>query len=160
MDSLNLQRCLDELLDLGKKNRLLYFSETGGIIKTISSFSASDFLSSLLNNKRFSIFDLDRYQHALNLTNEELNSSNKRMEFYFKAKDKYLTGIHKNDELLLLPKRAGLYSTLKRIAATAGESLEERGINILFLAFGSLTWNDIDEKEDITSPLLLVPVYL
>lgn len=160
MDSLNLQRCLDELLDLGKKNRLLYFSETGGIIKTISSLSASDCLSSLLNNKRFLIFDLDRYQHALNLTNEELNSSNKRMEFYFKAKDKYLTGIHKNDELLLLPKRAGLYSTLKRIAATAGESLEERGINILFLTFGSLTWNDIDEKEDITSPLLLVPVYL
>ncbi|BAU10614.1 hypothetical protein LEP3755_11000 [Leptolyngbya sp. NIES-3755] len=50
---------------------------------------------------------------------------------------------------------------LKRLRSEARLSLEERGVNSLFLAFGTLNWYDKDRPEDpIVSPLLLVPVTL
>jgi Protein of unknown function (DUF4011) len=55
---------------------------------------------------------------------------------------------------------------LKRLRGEARLSLEERGINSLFLAFGTLTWYDNDKptkdkpSEALTSPLILVPVSL
>ena len=50
---------------------------------------------------------------------------------------------------------------LKKLRGEARLSREERGINSLFLAFGTLTWYDKDKpSEALTSPLILVPVSL
>lgn len=50
---------------------------------------------------------------------------------------------------------------LKKLRGEARLSLEERGVNSLFLAFGTLIWYDKDKpNEALTSPLLLVPVLL
>ena len=50
---------------------------------------------------------------------------------------------------------------LKRLRGEARLSLEERGINSLFIAFGTLTWYDNDRPgEALISPLILVPVSL
>ena len=50
---------------------------------------------------------------------------------------------------------------LKKLRSEALLSLEEKGVNTLFLAFGTLTWYDIDRtNEALLSPLILVPVEL
>jgi very-short-patch-repair endonuclease/signal recognition particle GTPase len=50
---------------------------------------------------------------------------------------------------------------LKKLRSEARLSLEERGVNSLFLAFGTLTWYDKDKPDEaLTSPLILVPVEL
>ena len=50
---------------------------------------------------------------------------------------------------------------LSRLALNARESLTEQGVNILYVAFGFLRWFESpDSKEEIRSPLLLVPVRL
>ncbi|MFB2646706.1 DUF4011 domain-containing protein [Raphidiopsis sp. BLCC-F218] len=50
---------------------------------------------------------------------------------------------------------------LKKLSSQARSSLEEMGVNSLFLAFGTLTWYDLDKpNEALTSPLILVPVKL
>lgn len=50
---------------------------------------------------------------------------------------------------------------LKKLRSEARLSLEERGVNSLFLAFETLTWYDKDKPDEaLTSPLLLVPVEL
>lgn len=50
---------------------------------------------------------------------------------------------------------------LNRLRGEARLSLEERGINSLFIAFGTLTWYDKDKPgEALISPLILVPVSL
>ncbi len=50
---------------------------------------------------------------------------------------------------------------LKKMRAAARISLEERGINSLFLAFGTLTWYDTEKTDEaLISPLILVPVAL
>jgi very-short-patch-repair endonuclease/DNA polymerase III delta prime subunit len=50
---------------------------------------------------------------------------------------------------------------LKKLRNEARLSLEERGVNSLFLAFGTLTWYDKDKPDEaLLSPLILVPVEL
>ncbi|PZV06696.1 MAG: hypothetical protein DCF22_23290 [Leptolyngbya sp.] len=50
---------------------------------------------------------------------------------------------------------------LKKLCGMARLSLEERGVNSLFLAFGTLTWYDKDKPDEaLLSPLILAPVKL
>ncbi|MCU0552394.1 MAG: DUF4011 domain-containing protein [Leptolyngbya sp. Prado105] len=49
---------------------------------------------------------------------------------------------------------------LKKLRSETRISLEERGINSLFLAFGTLTWYDKGLSEPLLSPLILVPAKL
>ncbi len=50
---------------------------------------------------------------------------------------------------------------LKKLCSIARLSLEERGVNSLFLAFGTLTWYDKDKPDEaLVSPLILAPVKL
>lgn len=52
-----------------------------------------------------------------------------------------------------------LNRTLKQLRNKARQSQEERGINILYLCFGFLTWHRKDGDNDpLYSPLILVPV--
>ena len=54
-----------------------------------------------------------------------------------------------------------LQKTLKVLRYRANTSIEEQGINILFLAFGMLKWRETDEStETFSSPIILVPVKL
>lgn len=54
-----------------------------------------------------------------------------------------------------------LQKTLKVLRYRANTSIEEQGINILFLAFGMLKWRENDEStETFLSPIILVPVKL
>lgn len=50
---------------------------------------------------------------------------------------------------------------LKKLRSEARKSIEERGVNSLFLALGTLTWYDKDKPEEaLASPLILIPVEL
>ena len=54
-----------------------------------------------------------------------------------------------------------LQKTLKVLRYRAKTSIEEQGINILFLTFGMLKWRERDESTDVySSPIVLVPVKL
>lgn len=54
-----------------------------------------------------------------------------------------------------------LQKTLKVLRYRANTSIEEQGINILFLAFGMLKWRENDgSTETYSSPIILVPVKL
>ena len=54
-----------------------------------------------------------------------------------------------------------LQKTLKALRYRAKTSIEEQGINILFLTFGMLKWRERDDSTDVySSPIVLVPVKL
>ena len=54
-----------------------------------------------------------------------------------------------------------LQKTLKVLRYKANTSIEEQGINILFLAFGLLKWTEREDSEQtVSSPIVLVPVKL
>lgn len=56
---------------------------------------------------------------------------------------------------------AKLSTRLKRLALNAKTSIEEQGVNILFVAFGLLEWYEAPQSEvPLYSPLLLLPASL
>ncbi len=66
-----------------------------------------------------------------------------------------------SDELLTdIRDGSKLRSVLRNLYRRSRTDFEERGVRILFLAFGVLEWKEVDESEIIKSPILLVPVEL
>lgn len=53
-----------------------------------------------------------------------------------------------------------LANALYALRSHARSALEEQGVNVLFLSFGLLHWQDAVTQESVQSPLLLVPVQL
>ncbi len=54
-----------------------------------------------------------------------------------------------------------LQKTLRVIRYRANTSIEEQGINILYLTFGMLKWRETDDSTEVlSSPIVLVPVRL
>src|SRR5262249_39659264 len=65
------------------------------------------------------------------------------------------------DELVCIGvMRATLERTLKNIFRKAHTDYQERGVRILYLAFGTLIWKDQEKSAEIRSPLVQCPVDL
>ena len=82
---------------------------------------------------------------------------------YFKAKDDSdeLAERHVDDRLQSPYEQASLDQRLKNTYRHARLSIEEQGVNILYLALGSLNWYESDSSDiQRTAPLVLVPVEL
>ena len=162
MESLNLNRCCNELLDMGKRNRLLYFSEGGASLRVFSSLSEEKLFERFKSGKAFSPFPLDSLQKRFGITNEQYNSDKEiRDRLISEAKNLCLKSGAAEKTLLLLPKKAGLFPALRRILQSASLCWEERGINTLYLALGMLNWKENPASEErVRSPLFLLPVTL
>lgn len=66
-----------------------------------------------------------------------------------------------DDELLTdIDDGTKLRSILRNLYRRSRTDFEERGVRILFLTFGALEWQEIEQSEIIKSPILLVPVEL
>ena len=129
------------LLDLGKSNRLINFKETKRSNILITSPDLCDIFNALLLDEK----DL-RFSYPMKTLfdekGEEQNSS-------------VVKGELETNQTINEQQR-----TLKSIRAKAKTSIEEQGINTLFLTFGMLKWRETGNAEVIFSPLLLAPVNL
>lgn len=130
------------LLDFGKRNRLINFRESkrSNVKITTPSFE--------------SLFDLIAIQE-------------KSLRFPFAKKVKIDDDGEESYDAIIsgdieTTKPLGdLQKTVKILRYRANTSIEEQGINTLFLAFGLLKWRENDDSEQIlSSPLILVPVKL
>lgn len=54
--------------------------------------------------------------------------------------------------------RQELESNIRTLERRALSDYRERGVRILYAAFGTLNWVDAETKEAVTSPLILVPL--
>lgn len=132
-----------QLLDLGKRNRLINFKET----------------------KRSNIHILEPNYEMLF---EDLVTREKSLSFPCPQKVKFDEDGEESFEQVfpgdLQTNKATneLLKTLKVLRGKAKESIEEQGVNTLYLTFGLVRWNENDllSKQFISSPLLLVPVTL
>lgn len=130
------------LLDFGKRNRLVNFKETKRSNVKITTPS---------------------YRHLFDL----LALQEKSLDFPFAKKVKIdedgeeVYDVVVPGDIETAKSLGELQKTLKALRYKAITSIEEQGINTLFLAFGLLKWTESDDSDQIlTSPLILVPVKL
>jgi Protein of unknown function (DUF4011) len=66
----------------------------------------------------------------------------------------------RNNTLASSLSEARLTRALYNLRARARSAAEEQGVNVLFVAFGLLHWIDPETKDEVQSPVVLVPVRL
>lgn len=129
----------EELIDLSKRNRSLFYKPTKNSSLEVLAPSAADVLARFERGETMTFFlpsaDVDDWRpepHLVDLGPGELLS------------DK--------------PTVTRIGNALNTIARTARQDLQDAGLQTLYLAFGMLDWSDSDDP--VHSPLLYVPVQL
>jgi hypothetical protein len=130
------------LLDLGKRNRLINFKETKRSNVAITSPSYDILYKKLVNDE-----DEVSFPFPLKTTFDE------------DGEELYIT--HEEGDLETNKSLNEQQKTLKVLRGRAKTSMEEQGINSLYLTFGIIKWKESDSSDlVISSPLVLVPATL
>ncbi len=150
--SLQLQKWREGLLDLTRRNRLIHFNpDTGPKVRAPHGIWIAK-------------PDLDRVWDRLALHERlqefyELQSEAQTLDLADEARVPTPERALKANELRAFPDGPKLGRMLANLRTRSRTSLDEQGLNTLFVAFGFLRWRDKDNKE-LLSPLFLVPVEL
>ena len=130
------------LLDFGKRNRLI------------------NFLEGKRSNVNITIPSFDRLWESVVVNERELEFPYaKKVKVNDEGEEVY-EAVVKGDIETTKPINE-LQKTLKALRYRANTSIEEQGINILYLTFGMLKWKEHDNTDQVySSPIILVPVRL
>jgi len=164
-----LERARMELLDLSARNRLLHvprFSKSAKTIDVVDEKSVEIFRLLVRDNKPFTFVPgrPDRADNDAESDNEEEGISAVELaqpedECETDARGVLLRHADTKLQTRMTPK--GLQKRLLDLYHDARTLEEEQGVNILFLALGTLNWIDPNKKENIRhAPLVLIPVSL
>ena len=130
------------LLDFGKRNRLINFKE------------------GKRSNVRITAPSYDKLFDLIVVHEKEIRFPYARKTRIDDEGEEVYDEIIKGDVETSKPV-GELQKTLKVLRYRAITSIEEQGINILFLAFGLLKWSEREDSEQtLSSPIVLVPVKL
>ena len=128
----------NKLLDLGKRNRLVYYKETKRSTLKIEKpefFELWDIIVKKENDFKFPYYN----EFDINSLNEDEENAN----------------IKTNQNIREMQK------TLRNLREKAKSMIQEQGINVLYLAFGFLEWKENwNSEQSFKAPLILVPVDL
>ena len=153
-----IEKCKEKLIDLSRRNRLLYFRPSKRSTLQISYPDAVDLFKRLvMDEKGLEIWlppeespEEDSYStdkssyHDRVLSNEEI----KKLSI---GHDQIVCNLKDRKEIEL---------ALKNIYRREKSDYRERGVRILYVAFGVLTWKERQTSENVSSPIILVPVEL
>lgn len=142
------------LLDLSKRNRLLFFREIKrGNVQLIEPSAGNIFKALVKDEQKLTFYQSKQTQLSLDW-DESVNPD-------------HLTRPANQEQTLrpgeVLTKLSDqqLETTLYVIRSKARTALEEQGTNVLYLTFGMVRWFEASAStEEILSPLMLVPVEL
>ncbi len=136
------------LIDLSKRNNLLYFRQTKSNL-AISSPDAETIFQKLV---------LKRHHLEFWLPVDEENGS---QEPVVTNKTKSAKQRPSANQLVCEGMaRKDLENRLKNLHRRSLSDYRERGVRVLHAAFGMLVWKDIATSEEILSPLIVVPIEL
>ena len=124
----NYKAWMNSLLDLGNRNPLLNLKKDGKNVLQITTPNINQLWKEIVINEDKLVYDPD--------IDKNRNAKT------------FCSSISQNETLSIL----GL---LRKKAKTISE---EQDVNVLYLSFGTLEWEDTVQKKQMSSPLILVPV--
>ncbi len=159
-DKKKLDRWADKLLDTGKRNNLINFKDTKASSAVILYPECETVFSKCSVGRVFEVFDPkipdeDQLEEA---NGEPAIEENKKLTCD-EYKDYYVPRIRSERYLLVYSQTPNPLTAVKNIAKKAKELQDETGINVAYLAFGFIKWNEKEGSEVYyRAPLLLVHV--
>ncbi len=149
---------VNQLLDLGKRNRLLNYRDSGLKTLKILNDNVDEIFRGFKDHKDYSFFNVDPYVNEI-LSNFTVNpddpSSLRELDRrVFESTNELL-----DKNVLLAYKRSySLDKVLKGLMKEAKTSVIEKGINSLYLSFCFIHY--VEEDIEYLAPLLLIPAEL
>ena len=149
----------NQLLDLGKRNRLLNYKDTGLKALRLLNKNIEEIFRSVKGYRDLQFFDVDTalldYHNSLDEKTKEKDDVLKYdPALVYDIVRKLLQG----KELIAYKPSYPLFRALKSLMKDHKSSLFEKGINPLYISFGFVTYKE--EEESYVAPLLLIPVEL
>ena len=140
-----------QLLDLSKRNRLLHFKETKRQTLCVAQPEIEVAFQRIVGaEKKLTVSDVDPmclFEPDDSTTNITLAPSAKQPT--------------KTNEITFKGAPQAVATALYTLKSRSKVELEERGVGVLFLAFGFLHWFESENSDyEIVSPIILVPVDL
>ena len=147
----------NQLLDLGKRNRLLNFKDTG--LKTLKLLNTNieEIFRGIKNSREFPVFNTDPVLSQYHRDNQ----ANLEFDSYLSYSDELVYEVCAplmNKDVLCFKRGYSLEKTLKSLCKDYKFSITEKGINSLYLSFGFVHY--FEEGIEYLAPLLLIPVEL
>ena len=144
------------LIDLSRRNNLLYFHTTKRGNLSINKPDAETIFNLLVQKKKHLEFWLPPEEDETLTGNVNgKNGKAKPAKAVPPEEPKKPTANQLVNENM---QRADLERTLKNLQRRSLLDYRERGVRILYAAFGRLNWIDSETKEQVHSPLILVPL--
>lgn len=146
----------EQLLDTDTGNKLVNFKESD--LKTIDILSpdTQSVFDAVEKGETLSFYEVDNYVKRQKGKKDD-NSSSVTNQQVIEA----LSSKLKKNQILAYKKGASAQKILFTLKKTAGISLLEKGINILYVAFGFLKWKEKEKSTTwISAPLILIPITL
>ncbi len=150
-----LKQWTDLLLDTGKRNNLINFTDGKGCAVEILSPDIATLFNRLEGGAALEVYDpkLANEAERFELADDETEKITKNE--YIKA---YAGKLKKQQLLIYNPANTPIVS-LKHIAKKAKTSIDETGVNIAYLALGFIRWTEGRHSHtSMHAPLLLVPI--
>ena len=161
------------LIDLSKRNNLLHFHKAKRGSLPISQPDQQTIFNALVLKKRRLEFWMPPEENQKPEQPEKAKGKSKAKAKTAKPNVKATVKADINPAITEEPKRpsanqlvsgklsrADLEKNLKSLQWRSLLDYRERGVRILHAAFGTLNWVDLETKENVQSPLILVPLEL
>ena len=158
-DHKKLDRWAEKLLDTGKKNNLISFKDTKASTAEVVFPDCESVFSKCAVGHLFEVFDPkipdEEIETFEDITAIDPDKKLSKAEYI----DLYSTRIRSGRFILTYAQTPNPITAVKNIAKKAKERQDETGINVAYLAFGFVKWNE-KEGSDIfyRAPLLLVHI--
>jgi hypothetical protein len=142
-----------KLVDLTRRNRLLYFKPARRSTLVVSRPEAQPVFERLVVQEKAWKFWLPPVAESeeLPFTDDDEHTNEKIVE---------PENIRQDELVCKEQSRERLERILKNLYRRATADYQERGVRILYVVFGTLTWKEVQTSDAVRSPLILVPVEL
>ncbi len=157
MDKKKLDRWADKLLDTGKRNNLINFRDTKASSAEVLYPDCETFFSKCLSGHVFEVFDprIPDEEEDNEITNRNQEKILTKSEY----RNIYASRIKNSRYILAHAQTPNPIKAVKNIAKKAKELQDESGINVAYLAFGFIKWNEREGSEVFyRAPLLLIHI--
>ncbi len=149
---------VNQLLDLGKRNRLLNYRDTGLKTLKILNTNVDEIFRGIKDHKEYTFFKTDSYvnqiQNEFKVDPEDPSSLRELDRRVYEATNEALD----KNQLLAYKRSYPLDKVLKGLMKEFKTSITEKGINSLYLSFGFVHY--VEEETEFIAPLLLIPADL
>jgi hypothetical protein len=146
-----LQYWANQLNDMGRRNRLLFFRETRTSSLVISEPKALDVFERLVVSNKSIYSPLPPTKKKKGLFDELEDDTEENEE----EKEEY---VRKDEEFLSTKTIEQVNRVLNSLRYKARTIREEQGFNALYMGFGVLKWQEGISSEFSEAPLVLVPI--